>query len=57
MLRYFWKIIKTGSPYSDNIILTAEKAKKMGETLIEMATEPVIKPEWVKKKETEKEEK
>jgi hypothetical protein len=36
-LRHIWYIIRHGHPYVDDIILSAENARSLGEKLIELA--------------------
>lgn len=38
-LRHIWNIIRHGHPYVDDIILSAENARDLGEKLIELAGE------------------
>lgn len=35
-LRYCWRILKTGRPYGDQIVLSFESAKRMGKYLIDL---------------------
>lgn len=37
-LRHCWQIFKTGKNYSDYIVLSKERAKKLGKYLIEIST-------------------
>lgn len=37
-LRHIWKIIRTGEPWSDEVVLSQEEAMYLGEKLIQLGT-------------------
>jgi len=42
-LRHCWQIIKTGKNYADDVIMSIEEARKMGELLLALTNEDKLK--------------
>jgi hypothetical protein len=45
ILRHCWKILRTGKPYPDDVILSIEEAMRLGNDLMIMADEKRIQEE------------
>jgi len=39
LLRHCWQLLRKGSPYADNVILSFENAQKLGKDLLKMTKE------------------